>query len=1251
MNPALHPQAGIAPAGEPQLQVRVGADSDSHWAVEGVGGRGLYMRRTLQPAAIYLAGTPMQLCWFDHEGRLLLEVAARVRDSDAAGVRLQFETASEDTVARIQALSRRRAEVAPASAPRAERADANTERVLSSIRTALGARCRRLLEQAATGLDQIALDTVVEVTGMPARMALERIYSARLAIESEFVSQLQQSWLTGASLAPAAEGPRPSLQLVDDEAMQTWLKRSESARALERVTRSEWQKLRPLLQAVAIDSGLRESACLSVDTILDALVLAFSSAKLEPALQQFLLRLCAHAEILDLNAYYENLRIELQRAGVRATGVAPVTNVGALAPAPPRAAQPARALPGSPQQVSGAPHASPGPSPVSAISTTRRIWSLGQPPPSSSTAVAGAGAGAATLSDDALLGAMRDLLESPAGRTTATEFSERLHRQAALASGRMHAKPDQRQTEAVALMARLQQAIDVDPLLPNSFRTWSRPLLAPILATQLQPEGLGAAGESIRTLFALIEFGSVLCSERNDAQTLEIRAGIERIVGELAGLPRLLPEQIKAACAKLEHLLQRQQRAGNAIEERVVDACIGQQRLVDARIAVHKELGVLFGGRDVPQALAELLGDRLAAFMVLIALRHGMHSSEWLHVREQLEHLDNALRRAGEKQPAIDTEHYLAWIRDLFTQELADTAALQLQLDQLARALRGEPVPWVRYQTPASDTAPITLASGVRERDGKDPLRELDLLQPGNWLAFGAREPRLLKLAWHAPDRSRFVFVSQLGHKADDLTRSQLLSELQNGTARILDEGNASIIERAWRRMLEGLHDELAEQATHDPLTGLLNRKELERRLMAWASAAERAPLSLLWVGVDHLRVLNQTLGMAAGDHGLRQVADLLTGLAGRAHAPGSFAARMAGDEFVLVLKGMTRGESERCASELLEQLAALDLHWEAQRFRVSASIGLIMADESCTAPEALLKDAERACSAAKESGRGRVYVHETDDSRLNQMRETVRWVGRVEQSLETHALLLYGQRAMSLSDGARQGPDYLEVLLRMRTEDGVASPEQFILAAERYGQITAIDRFVLQELTRTLQQATTAHPYRIAFNISARNIVDAGFIEEILEMLKLQPLPSAQLCIELTETAAIQQLAEATASMKRLAESGLVMVLDDFGSGWSSYQYLKRLPFDVVKVDGAFIRDIAHSAEDRALAKSINEIAHLLGKRTVAEHVENQETLDCVREIGFDYAQGYFVARPEPLNGLLGIAGPLAPLVTAPTP
>ncbi|MGE4070829.1 MAG: DUF1631 family protein [Lysobacterales bacterium] len=1214
------------------------------------------MQRRGLPAPVFEAGVALLLRWTNAQGQLALEVHGKVRDSDEQGTRLHLEDDSVAAVPTIQALIKQTEQAAATrshAAPVAnEKLGRHLELVREQIRQGLGPRIRRLLVQAETGLDQIALGTMVEIAGIPARMALEQLHAARSAVANRFLELLLGPWETGSAGLPARDRSIASLQLLDDDSTQTFLKRSESARKLERVTQKAWHDLRRLLVTLTTGSNHLDADALGVESLLDALTTAAREGGLEPGMQQFLLRLAGHPEVLDLGSFYQTLELQLERAGVEAPEAAAAAGPTAAAaagadggsfrrtdPQPNTAASSPRSGPAPATRA--AMHAQPrlrpampAPTPASAISTARAIWSLGQPAAAPNPDLPRA----PVLSDTALLDALREMIARGMSGANAIDFSVQLQEQAALLCGHPDARAEDRQLEAVDLMARLQQAIERDPLLPQTFRNWCRPLLAPILATQLHPDGLAESGEALRELFALLEFGSVLCTERNDPAIRQIGESISELVGQLQQSERLTPEQLKGACEQLEALLRRHRKAGHAIEERVVDSCVGQQRLVEARRQVQRELAVRFGGREIPEALAGLIGQRLAATMLLTLLREGTESQEWQSLKKRIEGLDHALRLAAEGAPVADAEPHIAWLRESHLADGADASALSGQMAALADSLRGKSTQWVPYHSPAMDHLTETSRPPGEDSEPSPVHKQLAGLQSGDWLAFGADQhnARLLKLAWMAPDRSRFVFVNQLGHRADDLRREELATVLRAGRARVVDQGDASVIERAWRSMMEDMHNQLAEQAIHDSLTGLLNRKELDRRLIAWTTAPERPPLTILWLGVDHLRVINQSHGMAAGDLALRAVADTLQRYSDRVPSGHSYCARIAGDEFAVVLEGVGPTASRRNAQALLDQLNALDLSLEGSSIRMTVSMGLVVAEDSCTSPDRLLADAERACRAAKDSGRGRLYTHQADDTLLSQMRESLDWVGRVESSLKTQSLMLYGQRAVSLSARAQADPDYLEILLRMRTDDGVALPGDFIIAAERYGQIMTLDRFVLQELTRSLRDAKSQHAFRIAFNVSARNIVDPEFIDEILETLQQQPMPMSQLCIELTETAAIAQLAEATVGMQRLADSGLSMVLDDFGSGWSSYQYLRRLPFDVVKVDGAFIKDIAHSVEDRAMARSINEIAHLLGKRTVAEHVEDAETLEQVREIGFDYAQGFFVGRPAPLGDFL---------------
>ncbi|HWS24931.1 MAG TPA: DUF1631 family protein, partial [Xanthomonadales bacterium] len=1093
--------------------------------------------------------------------------------------------------------------------------------------------CRGLLDAVRSAIDAGAASAPDAANELPPELAAAQLRALGPTIEDEFRRRLTQPWRTPMAGDSAPRRDAAALQLVGNGEMRAWLTGREASRALGRVCDPAWRPLRALLEFALRGRAQSNPDALGVTAVVDALAHALSVAGLDAGLQDLILHAAGQPQSLDLAGRYERLWLALRRAGIQtesAANKAAAKQSTVAAPAPSEPAGTASAGASS-KAASTQPAAAPpmigfaAPDPASAWSALRRIGTAVAPGVDPNL-LAGGGA----VADAVLLRAAGELLGARDG-TTATEFRARLQQRARHLAGDAGAPLEQRQHDAVDLVARIHEALDEDPLLPAGFRERCRPLLRPILAAELQGEGIGEAGAPLRRLLSLVEFGSALFASRQDPMTNKLRDTLD---DELATLTRTQPwskPQLEASCERLEALLQRHRAASQAGEKRVVDACEGQQRIADARAHVQRELSELFADSKLPPGLIETLARQLASTMLPLLLRAGPEAAQWQEMLGRLQQLQAALQRAPGAPANGDSARHLEWLHQTCAGS-SDEAALGRCLDGIEAALQGKPVSWPAEQ---GSGEPLSAATGAPM--GSE--RRLATLQLGDWLSLEdpGQPARLLKLAWRASDASRFVLVNRLGQKAEEIDGAALQAKLDSGSARMVEQGDADLAERAWRRMLIGRHNDLAVQATRDPLTGLLDRRELERHLHAWLVATERAPMLLLWIGIDHLRLVNQSHGMAAGDHLLCEVAATLQRYLQDSRDCQGIVARVAGDEFVVVLQGLPAAQAERIAVAMFDQASALDLNYEGNRLRLSLSMGMVPVDAASASIERLLADAERACDAAKESGRGRWYRYQSDDALLSQMRESADWVRRLDESLQSRGLLLYGQRAVWLGSTGERKPDYIEVLLRMRTSDGVASPGEFIIAAERYGQIAAVDRYVLQELARQLQQVGSVGNLRIAFNISARNIIDAAFVDEIIEILRQQPVPLQQLCVELTETAAIQQIEDAGVGMRKLAAAGLSLVLDDFGSGWSSYQYLRRLPFDVVKVDGAFIRDITRTAEDRALASSINEIAHLLGKQTVAEHVEDQATLDAVRAIGFDYAQGYLIGKPVPLSELLG--------------
>lgn len=431
------------------------------------------------------------------------------------------------------------------------------------------------------------------------------------------------------------------------------------------------------------------------------------------------------------------------------------------------------------------------------------------------------------------------------------------------------------------------------------------------------------------------------------------------------------------------------------------------------------------------------------------------------------------------------------------------------------------------------------------------------------------------------------------------------------------------------------LSQEIAFQATHDELTGLGNRRAFEQALnQAFADVRDQGRSHVVcYLDLDEFKVVNDTCGHTAGDELLRQIARLFfTVLRVEDHI-----CRIGGDEFGIILTNQNVAQALLTAERLQLSLSSFRFVWREQSFGVGVSIGMVVMDADSESVGALLQAADSACYVAKERGRGRIHVYASDDPALAQRYGEMEWVSRIEHALQHGRFVLYAQPIVPIGATHARGL-HCEVLLRMRDEKGaLVLPGLFIPAAERYHLASRIDRWVV---THTLEWVC-ANQDRIeqcSINFSGQSLGDTDFMAFVLQSLEHSAVRCDKLCFEITETAAISNMHTANRFIATLRELGCKLSLDDFGSGLSSFAYLRNLPVDVLKIDGQFVKDIARDPVSLAMVKSIHEIGCLMGKQTVAEFVESPAILDLLREIGVHYAQGYAVGRPVPLDQVLAV-------------
>ncbi len=426
---------------------------------------------------------------------------------------------------------------------------------------------------------------------------------------------------------------------------------------------------------------------------------------------------------------------------------------------------------------------------------------------------------------------------------------------------------------------------------------------------------------------------------------------------------------------------------------------------------------------------------------------------------------------------------------------------------------------------------------------------------------------------------------------------------------------------------IRSLSKQLVFQARHDALTGLINRYEFDRiaKNAIEDTSPEKPAHCLAYIDLDQFKVVNDTCGHMAGDMLLRQIATLLKDKMRTSDT----LARLGGDEFAVLLTGCDLDKGYKVIMGLLQVVQEYRFTFDDKVFKVGASIGLteISPYYSRTLSE-LLSTVDSACYAAKEEGGNRIHVFRPDDKDLKQHNRQLNWLSRIHQGLEKNKLVLYVQRMETLKKGAEQ---HCELLVRMRDDNGTLYPPGYFLpVAERYHLMPLIDRWVIREALSIIARKGANFSDICAINLSGQSLSSEGFLAYIVDMIGTYNVTPQRLCFEITETAVIANLDKAQQVMRVLRNMGCRFSLDDFGSGLSSFAYLKNLEVDFLKIDGMFVKAIVNNKINRAMVESINHVGHVMGLQNIAEFAENEDIINILREIGVDYAQGYGVCKPE---------------------
>ena len=516
--------------------------------------------------------------------------------------------------------------------------------------------------------------------------------------------------------------------------------------------------------------------------------------------------------------------------------------------------------------------------------------------------------------------------------------------------------------------------------------------------------------------------------------------------------------------------------------------------------------------------------------------------------------------------------------------------------------------------------------------------RRVSRLEEGDWVLFDAysETPIRLKVGWVAKRKGKFVFVNVLGKKEKVYTAEELIELFKEGDTLALDGADEPAMDRAQYSMLQKLHKQLLFQSAHDQLTGLINRREFELCLEKAIDDAKisNAKHALCYIDLDKFNVINNSCGYEGGDALIKEISEIL-----KKHlTENSALSRFSGDEFGILLCGHGTDAALEVIENILEELNDYRFVWEDKRLSVAMSVGLISIKGHGQNVSKLLQDAEASCGVAKEIGGHRIQVYHEGNIRLNKNSAAVKWASKIDKALDDNSLHLRCQRIMPLATDDSYH-DHYEILLGMTDELGEQSSlQEFINAAENYKRMADIDRWVIKSSFEWIAEhrAELDHVSSFSINLSGHSLNDLGLMEFVMKQMRNTNVPIGKICFEITETLGIANLSDAADFIKRFKTTGCKFSLDDFGSGMSSYGYLKSLPVDYLKIDGVFVKEMATNPNDYAVVKSISEIGHFMGKKIIAEYVQDDETIQLLQDLGVDYAQGYGIEKPRPLDDIL---------------
>lgn len=683
-----------------------------------------------------------------------------------------------------------------------------------------------------------------------------------------------------------------------------------------------------------------------------------------------------------------------------------------------------------------------------------------------------------------------------------------------------------------------------------------------------------------------------------------------------------------------------------------ISRCEKDERLKQAHASAYRVLSAQLLDRSVSVAIDKLFEYGWANLLVQTLVLAGEGSASW---KAYLRVIDILLKLfAGDKSPQEIPEKQVHDLISLIRRGFRDYPvypegskgfAIELQHALLEDGPRFERF---AQQRVSIDEAYLRKQfSGMRiqtEGGGDLPLPSqrwlnvVDALGLDDWLVIqrGEGESEILNLAWKNPASKRYLLVDGEGFKALDMQREGLARQFGEGDVMVMQGQLQPIIDRAIDRILSTSYNEVRDESAIDSLTGLMNRRtfELELKSRMADRSGNGKELVLVLLDLDKFQVVNDLCGFEGGDNLLRTIGDILV-----SYLPDDgVVARIGDDEFSLLLRGYSLEQGYQTAETLRQVIDEYQYDWNGRLIPVSASVGLVQVESPDQTPNELLQAALSASIMAKQGGRNCTRIYLPSDSAYQDQQQMVQSLPAIKEALAKGRMVLFAQPIVPLIEDQGLTPHY-EILLRIRNEAGeLESPQEFVRAAEQYDMMRAVDRWVVEAFFAAITPFTQslANSMSFSINLSGKSMGDGEFKHFLKQKIEDSPLQSVHLGFEITETALVGDVSDTAAFIEEIRQMGCAFSLDDFGSGYASFSYLKDFPVDFVKIDGVFVREILNKPADYAMVNSITEIAHFMEKRVIAEFVSDAHIAEALKSIGVDYAQGYHFGKPRPLAEIL---------------